>query len=77
MESQVQRKSRDELVKSYPIENLATGWFFRLDEESPSQYIAAGSDHWGRQVSRAGSDPQQTLADCVGDALKIIAEVNC
>jgi hypothetical protein len=78
MKTQVHRKSREELIESFPIENLVSGWFFRCTEESPSQYVAAGIDHWGRQVSRSNSDPEQALKECVQDAQAIAnAQANC
>ena len=44
---------------------LVEGWFFRLNEVSPSHYVAEGVDLYGRTVSQSGSDPDALLYECV------------
>ncbi len=55
----------EKLSKSFPIDNLVTDWFFRINEESQSNYLAEGIDLYGRKVSHRGSDPNVILDKCV------------
>lgn len=66
--------SRQELIREYPIEGLADGWYFKIEERSAGNYLVEGKDIWGRIISRQGmEDPEQTLQECVRDANQLRA----
>jgi len=61
MKTQVQKKTRQSLVDSYPIANDDIGWYFRVKEITNGRYCVEGSDAWGRLVSFSGIDPDELL----------------
>jgi hypothetical protein len=71
MKRQVQPKSDDEIIRSYPIGGKVDGWFFRMEERSPALWIVEGIDRYGRHVHRQGYDPDQLLQQCIADAQNI------
>ena len=72
----VTRLGEEEVERQFPLAELVPGWFFRVTEISNNGYKAEGTDLWGRQVSRSGSDPDVLLAECAKDAERIIASLN-
>lgn len=72
---EVERLSKAEIRRQFPLSAQLDGWFFRVQEESVGHYHAEGTDLWGRTVSRHGSDPDEALSECVQDARSIVAQV--
>jgi hypothetical protein len=72
----VQYRTSDDLIGSHPLKNIVKGWFFRVDEVSMGHYLVEGVDHWGRMVSREGSDPDKLLTACKEDALELISNLS-
>lgn len=54
--------------RSFPLAGLVGTWRFRIEEKSNGHYVVEGRAADGRIVSRAGTDPEHTLAKCVEDA---------
>ena len=72
----VARLDEAEVKRQFPLADLVPDWFFRVKEISNGGYKAEGTDLWGRQVSRSGSDPDVLLAECAKDAERIAAQLN-
>jgi hypothetical protein len=70
------RLDEAEVKRQFPLADLVPDWFFRINEISNGGYKAEGTDLWGRQVSRSGSDPDVLLVECAKDAQRIIARLN-
>ncbi len=66
MKKEVEKRSEDDLAP-YPLRGVVEGWFFRVTEVSNGWYRVEGTDRWGRQVSRMGSDPEELLEACKRD----------
>ena len=61
--------TREELLRRYPVEEASVpGWAFRVQEVSASRFVVEGSDIYGRQVSREGTDAGALLRHCCADA---------
>ena len=75
MKHRVTKLDEAAVRREFPLVGFVQGWFFRVKEESPGHYHAEGSDLWGRQVSRHGSDPDVALDGCYADARHIVAQV--
>jgi hypothetical protein len=71
---EIEARSREDMVKEYPIENKLTDWYFRITETSNEAWLVEGCDIWGRKVSRTGGDPEHLLSACVSDAEKILRQ---
>ena len=67
------KNNKEQLKAKYPIADLVTGWFFRVEEISNGAYQAEGTDLNGRTVSCEGSDPDLLLQKCAQDAKEIKA----
>lgn len=65
MRKEVRRKSEADIVKAFPIQGLVPGWYFRKREISNGAWEAAGTDLWGRMVTKQGDDPEALLEECV------------
>lgn len=48
------------------------GWRFFVEEVSMGIYQVKGTDGLGRTVERTGTDPNELLRQCKGDAMEII-----
>jgi len=72
----IRTRSREDLMKDYPIESSVAGWFFRYTETSNNVYLVEGCDLWGRKVSRSGTDPAATVSECEADAREINKQVS-
>ncbi len=59
------------LLKRYPIRGKTPGWYFSIRETSANVWLVEGSDAFGRQVSRQGTDEEGLLAQCEADAREI------
>jgi hypothetical protein len=68
-------RTRDDIIKEYPIASSVTGWFFRCTEVSNNVYLVEGCDIWGRKVSRTGTDEKALISDCEADARSINSQV--
>ena len=68
----VEPKSRNAMLRDYPIEGKLPDWYFRVEEESICNYLAEGSDIWGRKVSKRGADPDELLASIVREAADLV-----
>lgn len=71
---EIRARTREEMVREYPIEDKLAGWYFRITETSNEAWLVEGCDVWGRRVSRAGSDPEKLLSACVADAAEILGQ---
>lgn len=77
MKARVKPLSRRELLREYPLDDLAADWFFKVEERSPGNFLVEGKDIWGRVVSKAvPGDPASTLDECVRDAMRISGLLN-
>lgn len=75
MKRAVATATREELLRSFPIEDAAApGWYFRIEEVSNGVLRVAGRDAYGRAVSRQGSDEVALLRQAVADAADIISQ---
>ena len=74
MKLQVERKNPQEVASAFPLTGLLSGWYFRVREASPGQFIAEATDLWGRKVSHQGSDSQVVLNQCVSSARSLVAQ---
>ena len=74
MKQQVERKNPQEVASAFPLTSLLPGWYFRVREASPGQFIAEGTDLWGRKVSHQGGDSQVVLNQCVSSARSLVAQ---
>jgi hypothetical protein len=76
MKRAITPKSRDEMLRSFPIEDAkAPGWYFRTEEVSNCVWKVEGEDAYGRSVSRTGHpNPDVILQECVLDALWIVKQ---
>ena len=61
--------------RSFPIGDRVSGWFFRLEEQSPGVWRVEGTDLWGRMVSDVGSDEEKLLESCFTAAERINAQI--
>lgn len=75
MDKPIVKMSEDEVKREYPISGLVAGWYFRQVEISNGGWEVSGTDLWGRQVSKQGSDPDILLQECVKFAQQINASV--
>ena len=71
----VKPRSRDDMLKEYPIESSVRGWFFRHTEVSNNVWLVEGCDLWGRKVTRTGTDDKALLSECEDDARSINNQV--
>lgn len=71
---EIRARTREEMVKEYPIENKLANWYFRITETSNEAWLVEGCDIWGRKVSKIGRDPEMLLSACVIDAAKILRQ---
>ncbi len=76
MKRLVERLKEADVKSRFPLVDLVPEWFFRVREISNGGYRVEGTDLWGRQVSRSGSDPDALLTACAQDAERIIARLN-
>ena len=72
MKREVQQLSAAKVACEYPLTDLVEGWYFKVDEVSAGVYRVDGTDLWGRRVSYTGLDPDEALARCKKDALKMV-----
>ena len=75
MKKLIKPYSKDKLLKHFPIKDRLDGWYFRIDEVSNNVYEVEGSDLYGRQVSKKGSNPEVLLNECIEDAEKIKSQI--
>ena len=73
MKKKIIKKSKKEIIKTHPIQNLQDDWFFYIFEISNGHYYSEGIDRFGRMVSSEGSDYHTTLDKTV----KMAKEINC
>jgi len=71
MKIKIARRSKDEILKQYPIQGKTAGWYFRIDEVSNGVYEVEGTDEWGRIVHQKGLNPGKLLENCEADAKNI------
>ena len=71
----IEPRSRDDMLKEYPIESAVAGWFFRYKEVSNNVWLVEGCDRWGRKVTRTGTDERVLLSECESDARSINDQV--
>ena len=64
-------RSEAEVVRDFPLTDLAPGWYFRVGETSAGAYEVEGTDLYNRRVRRTGADPDALLTECVRDAVAI------
>ncbi len=65
MKKRISPKTKEELKKDYPIDDLLKGWYFKYWEASYGHFIVEGSDPYGRKVSCEGSDYEDILKKAV------------
>jgi hypothetical protein len=65
MKHAVERQDPNLVAAAFPLTGLLPGWYFRVREVSAGQFVAEGTDLWGRKVSHQGGDSQATLKQCV------------
>lgn len=70
------RRLTDNDLRAYPIADLVEGWFFQMVEVSNGVWRVEGKDHWGRTVTRHGTDPDALLRECKQDAEGLFRERN-
>ena len=68
-------RSRDDMLKEYPIESSVAGWFFSYREVSSNVWVVEGSDLWGRTITRTGTDEKALISECEADARAINNQV--
>jgi hypothetical protein len=76
MKQLVAPKDPQELAAAFPLSDLVPGWYFRVREVSPGQFVADGTDLYGRRVSHQGDDPQQVLGNCVNTASSFVSQAS-
>ncbi len=75
MKKSIRPYTEEEILKRFPIKDRLDGWYFRIDEVSNNVYEVEGSDLYGRQVSKKGSNPEVLIDECIEDAEKIKSQV--
>lgn len=73
MKRQVQTKTKEELLKKYPIDDFIQDWYFDMREISPSCYRFRGIDKYGNKVERSGIDQKQLFDQIEEDVNRIIS----
>ena len=73
MKKWVQPKTKEELLKRYPIDDFIQGWYFDMREMSPSCYRFRGIDKYGHQVERSGVDQKKLFDQIEEDVNRIIS----
>jgi hypothetical protein len=68
MKHPVERQDPNQVAAAFPLTGLFPGWYFRVREVSAGQFVAEGTDLWGRKVSHQGGDSQVALKQCVSSA---------
>jgi hypothetical protein len=68
MKTPIEKLSEEAVRCQFPVTSRVPGWFFRVNEVSAGVYRVEGTDLWGRQVSRTGTDPDELLEACAVDA---------
>ena len=71
MKVPTQKLPEGEFRTRYPIAGTTLGWRFRATETSSSVWRVDGSDRFGRQVSRQGTDVDRLQEQCEADARDI------
>ena len=68
MKHPVERQDSNQVSAAFPLTGLLPGWYFRIREVSADQFMAEGTDLWGRKVSHQGGDSHEALKQCVSSA---------
>lgn len=68
MKRLVARKDPLDVAAVFPLADLVPGWYFRTREVSAGQFVADGTDLYGRIVSHQGGDSRQALEACIAAA---------
>lgn len=63
------------MIRTHPIADKVSGWFFKQDEVSNGVWVVEGKDLSGRSVSHTGTDPETLLDRCVSEAKEISAKI--
>jgi len=71
MKKRITPKTKEELIKEYPIDDLLKGWYFNYWEASNGHFIVEGCEPYGRLVSCEGSDYEDILEKAVKLAREI------
>ena len=61
MKHVVQKLSKDDLLKDYPIISEAEGWYLSVTEVANGCYVGAGIDLWGRKIKTSGDEPDEII----------------
>jgi hypothetical protein len=73
MKQFVEKMDQTQVAAAYPLADLVPGWYFRVREVSAGQFVAQGTDLFGRTVSEQGNDPRQVLRACTKWAQKLVS----
>ena len=73
MKQLVEKMDPIQAAAAYPLVDLVPGWYFRVREVSGGQFVAQGTDLFGRTVSEQGDDPRQVLSVCTEWAQKLVS----
>jgi hypothetical protein len=76
MKALVHKMDQDDVRREYPIADRVAGWFFRLEEKSPSEWVVEGTDLWGRKVAGNGTNEIALLDECCEAARRVNEQIS-